>query len=300
MLWRVRCGGCCREIQVIEVLVDFHLHSHHTDGVDVELDAMLDHAAEAGLDGVCITDSAATRHAPELIRAGAAAGVEVFVGLELATDHGTLLGFAPNIDSFYLREEWRELTAMGATRASKFIEVFARIGGATIAAYPYDPKQKWAVGDRVFNLKGLAGIEAWVPRVPTARNALAVEAAAAMGIGVCGGTDFRGGDLSAIGAAATLLGAPATTQSEFVDVLRGGDFWALSLGVEVEDPKPRAEGDSDRGDRGRGRGRRDGRSGDRDRGGRSGDRGGRRGERDRGGRGGGRRREGGGRGRRRD
>ncbi len=299
MLWRVRCGGCCREIQVTEVFVDFHLHSDHTDGVEVDLDAMLDRAAEAGLDGVCITDIGATRHAPDLIRAGAAAGVEVFVGLELLTDHGALLGFAPAIDSFYLREEWRELTTLGTPRASRFVEVFERVGGATIAAYPYDPSATWATGDRIFNIKGLSGIEAWVPRVPTSRNALGVEAAAAMGVGVCGGTDFRGGNLSKIGEAATLLARPAHSQAEFVEIVRAGDFWAVSLGVAVEDPKPRTQEERDRAaEDGRGRGRRDGRPGG-DRGRRS-ERGG---DRDRGGdrgRGGGRRREGGGRGRSRD
>jgi hypothetical protein len=288
MLWRVRCGGCCREIQVNEVFVDFHLHSDHTDGVEVDLDAMLDRAAEAGLDGVCITDVAATRHAPELIRAGAAAGVEVFVGLELQTDHGALLGFAPAIDSFYLREEWRELTTVGTPRAARFVEIFEGIGGATIAAYPYDPKATWATGDRIFKIQGLAGIEAWVPRVPTTRNALGVEAAAAMGIGVCGGTDFRGGDLSKIGEAATLLARPAHSQAEFVEIVRSGDFWAVSLGVKVEDPKPKTEEERARdAERSRPRGRP---GGDR----------GRRSDGDRGGRGGGRRREGGGRGRSRD
>ena len=252
---------------------------------------MLDRAAEAGLDGVCITDRASTRHAAELIRAGAAAGVEVFVGLELLTDHGVLLGFAPAIDSFYLREEWRELTSVGAPRGPRFVEVFERIGGATIAAYPYDPAATWGTGDRIFNLKGLHGIEAWVPRVPTSRNALAVESAAAMGIGACGGTDYRGGDLGAIGAAATLLARPARSQAEFVEIVRSGDFWAASLGVRVLDPKPRAESDGD-GDRERPR--RDSRpGGDRARRSDRGDRGDR-------GRSSGRRREGGGRGRPRD
>jgi hypothetical protein len=157
-------------------------------------------------------------------------------------------------------------------------------------------------------------VEAYVPRLAGIRNALAVEAALALGLPSAGGSDVRD-DLHAVGQAATLFLSEAKTQAQFVSALRGQDYWAAILGADLELPKaepwdgPRDDRSAFRpegGDRGGDRG---GRGGDRGGfgGGRGGDRGGRGGDRggfggggggrggDRGGRGGG---FGGGRGRR--
>lgn len=297
------------------MLIDMHVHSHHTPGVEASARQTLEAARAAGLEGVCFTDRHSTRNAVELIRLGAEVGVEVFVGLEIATDHGVLLGIAPSIDEFYLEEQWRALMGSGTPRAQQVIDVFNQIGGAVIAAYPYDLDIPWGSGDRIFELKGLSAVESFVPRLTGMRNALAVEAARAFGVGCTGGSDRADG----LGQAATLFTGRIDSQAALVAGLRQG-CWAVAYGVEIVDPVGSADdgggrerddrrerGDrGDRGDRERRGGDRNGRGGDRggrggDRGGRGGDRGGRGGDRggDRGGRGGDRGGRGGERGERR-
>ncbi len=285
------------------MLIDIHVHSEHTEGVEVSARKTLEAARDAGLDGVCFTDRSSTSHAVELIRLGAEIGVEVFIGVELVTDHGVMLGFAPKIGSFYLREKWRALEKSGTASAQQMVALFEQVGGVVVSAYPYDMSIPWAAGDRIFAIKGLAAVEAYVPRLSKLRNGLAVEAALAMGCSTVAGSDFRG-DLSTLGHAATVFPVRISSQAEFVEALRG-DCWAALFGAELREdppsPRPERSEDGRRGGRGGGRGRdgggRDG--GGRGRGGREGGgrgRDGGRGGRDsgRGGRGG---RDGGGRGR---
>lgn len=289
------------------MLVDVHVRSHFSPDVEVAPEAILARAAEVGLGGVAFVDRGTTRNAAKLRELGEAAGVEVFVGLEVSTDHGVLLGFAPTIDGFYLDEAWREeLDSEGTLPAWKVTRLFESIGGAVVAAHPYHNRMPWAMGDRVFDLEGLTALEVHVPWLPFAQNAFAVEAAKALSKPGVGGTAFRG-DLEEIGTSATLFQETLEGQEAFVKALRAGECWAVAIGVDVEQdapaPPPPERGsrdrDRDRGDRGRGgrsgggrgrgeRGERGGRS--------SGGRGGR-GERgERGGRsGGGRGRDGGGR-----
>lgn len=287
------------------MLVDIHAHSERTPGVAFSAQAVLKKARQTGLDAVCFTDREATAHAADLIRLGAQEGVEVFVGLELSTDHGVLLGFAPKIDAFYLREQWRSLLSTGTPSAQAVIDLFEQIGGAVLAAYPYDMEIPWASGDRLFALKGLHGLECYVPRLPMMRNAMAIEAAQALNLPMAGGSDVKD-RLDVVGQSATLLTTTVSNQQELVDALRNGSYWATAVNVDfgasdaVEEPqrRERRRSSSDRGGRSGDRGDRGDRGGDRgdrggDRGGRGGDRGGRGGDRgergdrggDRGGRG---------------
>lgn len=276
------------------MLIDLHVHSHFSAGVEVTPEQILEFAERLGLDGVAFTERGNSRCADELVAAGAGRGVRVFVGVEIPTDKGVLLCYPQEVDAFFRCEEWRQLVAVGAASAQETIDMFRSRGGAVIAAYPYDSDVPWPMGDHIFSLEGLAAIEGYVPRLPAPRNAFAIEAASSMNLPSVGGSDYRGGDSLGIGA--TLFGRRVHSQAEFVEAIRDGQVWAAAVGVEIKDPSGGGErGDrGDRGERGE-RGDRGERSergehrGDRDRGGR-GDRGDR-GRGDRGGRG----RDGGGR-----
>lgn len=273
------------------MLVDLHAKSSATPGVRANASSVVARAKAAGLDAIAFCETLSTATCRRGLDAAAEAGMPAFVGVEIPTDKGILLGFAPEIGDFYLNEEWRQLTEFTTAPASEVVAMFDKIGGAVLAARPYDLSIPYNMGDLIFTLGAIHGVEVFNPRCGQVQCDFALEAARFMGLATCGGSDSPDGE-KGLGRYATFFARDLATQADLVEALRGSEFWAVQFG-HTPAPKKREESEarSDRGDRGGDRG---GRGGDRGRGGRDGGRGGDRGRGGRGGRDGGR----GGRGRR--
>lgn len=265
------------------MIVDLHLKTSRTPGVAFSPAEVAAKAKAEGLDGIAICDTLASAHAAEILAACESEGIAGFVGVEIPTNEGTLLCFAPNVDTFYASEEWRALTELATPAASLVIDLFNELGGAVIASRPYDLDATQSMGDMIFTLKGLAGVEVFNSRVRPIQADFAFEAASAMNLPTAGGT-APNGSLSDVGKFATLFTADVKTQSDFVSALRGGDYYAVAIGVKAQrserpprEDRPRDDRRDDRGPRRDDRGpRRDDRGGRRDdRGGRNGGGGGR-------------------------
>lgn len=212
------------------MLVDVHAKSSLSEGVTLSPEQVIQSARSAGLDAIAFCETRSTAHCQEILQYAAQFDdIKVFIGIEIPTDHGILLGFVPEIDDFYLYEEWRILTDLTTPSPESVIEMFEQKGGVTIAARPYDLEIPFNMGDHIFALTGLKAVEVFNPRVGEIQNNFALEAATSMGLSTVGGSDPTT-QPGVIGQFATFFKDPITTQAEFVEALRTSEFWAVQIG----------------------------------------------------------------------
>src|SRR5512146_1628319 len=259
------------------MLIDLHVHSHHTRGCSLAPRDVLRRAKSAGLDGVAFTDLNTLDGLEEIRAAGREEGILALCGVELATDRGHYLCFFPDPARVPAPPQ-----LLGAATPWPVRDVLAKVkelGGAVVAAHPYDKTVERPSGDFIFTLDGLSAIEGLNTRRKGPANDLAVEAADHMNL-PCTGASGAQGALEEVGHAATLFRDPVASEQDLVRQLRAGTVWCVAIGVTPG----AAEAGGEREHRGAHRGER--RGGDRH-GEHRGERGGRRegGGRPRGGRG---------------
>ena len=251
------------------MLIDIHVQTRATvaDGHDPA--RIIDAAKKAGLSGVAFVERLQSSHSKALLEAGEQGDFPVFIGVEIPTTMGRYLCFAPELDPFMSREEWRQLMAVGLQPpAERVIELFESIGGAVLAGQPYARENGIRLGDNLVYIDGLHGVEALTPAAERADCRLAIEAGVRLGLPLAGGSGLSS-SLNDLGKAATLFVDVVSTQAELVEALRNGNFWAVEMGSSGAKPR-RPRGDSRRrqssaGDK-RGRGRRRRRGGQSSRG----------------------------------
>jgi predicted metal-dependent phosphoesterase TrpH len=242
------------------MLIDLHVHSHHTRGCTLAPTEVLAAARLAGLDGVLFTDLGTLEGLAEIRAAGREAGLLALVGLEVATDKGHYLCVFPDPARVPAPAQ-----LFGAATPWPVREVVARVqalGGVVVAAHPYDRTIDHPSGDAIFTLDGLAAIEGLHGRKKGSHDDLAMEAADHLNLPCVGGS----GALAAgeVGTAATLFRDPVATEADVVAQLRAGTVYCVALGVTPPPPGRDERGGRDRGGReGRGGGRSGGRGGER-------------------------------------
>lgn len=251
----------------------------HANPGDLEPDAFANACRDAGLGAVVIASRLSTHRLDDHLAALKAVGLVGFAGVEVPLDRGALVAIPTEDGPAFRGMKWGSLT----WSAEMVAERLGDFDGLLISTHPYLREGGGgAMGDRIYILKGLGGVQTRVGRGELSWDAMADRAADRKKLARLGSS---GGVIQHLGAAATVIDGDIETQADLVEALRGGS----TLVVEFDDPRaprdrrpprrePRPErGARDRDDR-RGRGR------DRDRGGRD------RGGRDRGGRGRGSRR----------
>lgn len=211
------------------MLIDLHAKSNLSPEVNLSIDEVLDKAKSTGLDAVAFTEALSSAQCQHAIEAGKRKGVKVFIGVEMHTDKGIVVGFLPQIDSYYLNEEWRELTDYTTPAIEDVIAEFASRGGAVLATRPYDLDIPYNMGDMIFTVENLCGVEVFNANVGELQNDFALEASRFMGLPTMGGSDPRG-EARGLGAFATLFLEDLETQSDFVAALLKKEFWAIQLG----------------------------------------------------------------------
>jgi len=224
------------------MLIDLHVHSHHTRGCTLSPRDAVRRAREAGLDGVAFTDLNTLDGLEEIRAAGAAEGLLALCGLEVATDHGHYLCFFPDPARVPAPPQ-----VFGSATPWPVREVLAKIrelGGVAVAAHPYDKSVERPSGDFIFTLDGLSAIEGQNSRHKGPANDLAIEAADHMNLPCVGAS---GAHLAEeIGKAATLFRDEVRTEADVVAQLKAGTVFSVAIGVT-----PTGEGGRDRGpDRG--------------------------------------------------
>lgn len=211
------------------MLVDIHAKSAVSPEVPLTLPDVISRTKKSGLDGLAICETLSTSLCKEAIALGREHDITVFVGVEIPTDKGRLLGFVPEIDGFYLTEEWRRVADVKAPPAEAVLDLFESRGGATIAARPYDLSIPFNMGDYVLTFDEIAAVEVFNSKVTATQQNFAMEAASFMDLSTVGGTD-PGQSAEAIGEYATFFEEEITSQRDFVEALRTADYWAVKLG----------------------------------------------------------------------
>ncbi|ACL64811.1 PHP domain protein [Anaeromyxobacter dehalogenans 2CP-1] len=232
------------------MLIDLHVHSHHTRGCALAPRDVVRRAREAGLDGVAFTDHDTLEGLEEIRAAARDEGLVALCGVEVTTDRGHFLCFFPDPAAVPA-----PVQLFGAARPWPVREVLARVrqlGGAAVAAHPYDKTVERPCGDVVFTLDGLSAIEGLNARRKGPANDLAIEAADHMSLPCTGGSGAH--ELAEIGKAATLFRDPVASEADVVRQLRAGTVYCVAVGVTPSEPDraPRDRGGErgDRGDRG--------------------------------------------------
>lgn len=89
--------------------LDLHVHSLLSPcaGLEMSPRAIVRHAAEAGLDGIAVTDHNTTLQIPEVARLGRERGIVVFYGTELTTrEEAHLIALLPDAAAAAELQEW--------------------------------------------------------------------------------------------------------------------------------------------------------------------------------------------------
>jgi predicted metal-dependent phosphoesterase TrpH len=215
------------------MLIDLHVHSHHTRGVTLAPRDVVRRAKEVGLDGVAFADLNTLEGLEEIRAAGRDEAFLALCGVEIATDRGHYLCFFPDPAKVPAPPQ-----AFGSATPWPVREVLAKIGelgGVAVAAHPYDRRVERPSGDVLFTLDGLAAIEGLNARRPAPTNDLAIEAADHLNLPCTGASGAH--ELADIGKAATLFRDPVSSEADVVAQLRAGTVFCVAIGVTPQPPE---------------------------------------------------------------
>ncbi len=209
------------------MLIDLHVHTHHSPGCALTPRDVVRRAREAGLDGVVVTDTNTLDGLEEVRAAGREEGFLALCGVELVTDRGHYLCYFPDPARVPAPPQMFGTTPWPAREVVQRVH---DLGGAVVAAHPYDKSIERPSGDFIFTLDGLAALEGLNARRRGPSNDLAVEAADHMSLPCVGGSGAHP-TLDDIGKAATLFRAPVASEEDLVRQLRAGHVYCVAIGV---------------------------------------------------------------------
>lgn len=206
------------------MLVDLHVHAR-PDGAAPE--ALLDRAVALELDGVAVVADDAFADTWPLRDEAKTRGVLLLSGAELATDRGHFLVFLPRPETLPPVDE---IFGQPGEHGFSLRDVALRthvLGGALVAAHPYDKGTPRALADAIYTVRHLTAVEAvnGDRGYPTGRGA--IEAADALGLPCIGGSDARA--LDDVGRAATLFGMHVSDEASLVEALKAGACWPVEF-----------------------------------------------------------------------
>ena len=211
------------------MLIDLHVHSYLSRDCQLDPRAVLQRAESFGLDGVAFTETNTQDGCDELFDLQKSTKLKIFVGLELATDKGQYLCFFEKPDRAPEPVQMWGSNREKAWSADEALPKLKALGAAIVAARPYDKDFATPANDYVKSLKLLSAVEVYNPKVRLGANEMAIEAAAALKLPGCAGSDART-SLDELGYAATMFTKPVATQAELVKALQGGEFYPVQMG----------------------------------------------------------------------
>jgi hypothetical protein len=209
------------------MLIDVHVHSHHTPGCALAPRDVVRRAKEVGLDGVVFTDLNTLDGLEEVRAAGRDEGFLALVGTELTTDHGHYLCYFPDPAKVPAPPQMFGTTPWAVRDVVKRVR---ELGAVVVAAHPYDKTVERPSGDFIFTLDGLDALEGLNARRAGPANDLAVEAADHMSL-PCVGASGAQPSLDDIGKAATLFRDPVASEVDLVRQIRARSVFCVAIGA---------------------------------------------------------------------
>ena len=226
------------------MLIDLHVHSHHTRGCTLAPRDVVRRAKEAGLDGVAFTDLNTLDGLEEIRAAGREEGLPRAVRASRSRPTAaTTCASSPTPPRSPRRRRCSARRRRG--RCGEVLAKVKELGGVAVAAHPYDKTIDRPSGDFIFTLDGLSAIEGLNARRKGPANDLAVEAADHMNL-PCTGASGALDAADEIGKAATLFRDPVATEADLVAQLRAGTVFCVAIGVTPGAAEPGRERGADR------------------------------------------------------
>lgn len=227
---------------MVAVLIDLHVRPLWSEDGDPDVELLLVQARDHGLDGVVVAVADGLVELPDAAAVIAATGVQVFHGVELATDAGTLLCYPRQLDAWFQSAGWRGLSRLADSdlyAAEEVVQAFLQRGGAVVAVGNSLQPMPAGVTAQVLvgHDQGGRGDDERLPIGPSGRLA---------GVGASGASPGEPG----FGAAATVFACPPTSQESLVEGLRSGRMWPASIGPVPVVERPVHSLAEVRGDRG--------------------------------------------------
>lgn len=249
------------------MLIDVHVHSHHSPGCTLAPRDAVRRAKDVGLDGIVFTDTNTLDGLDEIRAAGKEHGFLALCGVEIITDRGHYLCYFPDPAKVPAPPQ---MFGPAPWPVREVVQRVRSMGGVVVAAHPYDKSVERPSGDFIFTLEGLSALEGFNARRKGPSNDLAVEAADHMSLPCIGSSGTNTPE--EIGKAATLFREPVATEADLVRQIQAGHVYCVAIGAT---PSPAARSGHDaprrgghrendrRGGGSHGRGRRGGRDRDR-------------------------------------
>lgn len=207
------------------MLVDLHTHLDPSIINPADLSRRAD---ELGVEGIAIVGRNALPNLSPL----ATATPVLFAGAEVVTDRGHYLVFFPDPADIPSLEAVFGERKDGVWPVRDVVARTNALGGAIVAAHPYDPSVPHPGGDILFTLPSIQAVETVNPRHPAASPNAAIEAAETLGLPCVGGSEAR--TLKELGKAGTLFTRRLDTCADLVAALRSGACWAVEFGIPPE------------------------------------------------------------------
>jgi predicted metal-dependent phosphoesterase TrpH len=196
--------------------IDLHVHTRESGDNDAEPEEVVERAVERGLDGIVITEHysyAASEHADRL-RDKYRGVIMVLRGVEFSAAEGHCLVFGIDTDRL----------SMKFAPVRDVIRIVNEAGGVVIPSHPY--RNGNSLGDLVFNLSGIAGLEGCNGANMHAMNRKAIDAAERLRLPFSGGSDAH--SPFEVGSCYTVFDDPVTP-GNFLDRLRSGRYHGVDM-----------------------------------------------------------------------
>lgn len=194
------------------MLIDMHIHEkRNSDDSHQYLEEIVKEAKKIGLDAICITDHESMGLKEFADSYSKEVDFPIFVGAEYLTKEGDILAFG--ID---------KLPSEMLLTAQEFIDYVNSKGGVTIAAHPYRNNNR-GLGDNLYKLRGLSGIEVLNGSTSMIGNLQALEACKNLGLTATGASDSH--HIGAIGKYVTRFDSPIYTMEDLVSAIKKGQAY---------------------------------------------------------------------------
>lgn len=202
------------------MILDFHMHERTFSGDSrINLKEMVHEAKIKGLDGICITDHDRIGLIDYAKRLSIEENFPIFVGVEYLAIEGDILAFG--------------ISEMPKPHmyAQDFIDYVNEMGGVTIAAHPYRSNSR-GLGDELYRVRGLTGIEVLNGSTEPRDNIRAWEVCNELGLKPTGASDCH--NLMALGRFATKIDRKVSNIDELVEAIKYGEVAPVMLSGYIE------------------------------------------------------------------
>ncbi len=197
------------------MIIDTHLHERTFSGDSrMNLLQIVAEAKRKGLDGICITDHDQMGLVQYAERVSSDENFPIFVGVEYLSCEGDIVAFG--IDKLPAPH----------MMAQDFIDYATAQGGVCISAHPYRANSR-GLGDLLFTLKGMTGVEVLNGSTTPLENRMALDTCIKAGLKQFGASDAH--TTVQVGLYATEIPGSFSTVPELVEAIKTQECRAVYL-----------------------------------------------------------------------